>query len=89
MIDVAPTLGHYMDAPDSRRVVTASGILPDAQPSAGLQLNGMALMHFATRAEFEKADSGWFWDGSGTLISIRTPRFLVSVAKQIRIALAP
>jgi alpha-glucosidase len=84
-IDVMPTSGSFDGAPSSRRVV-ARVVFPECTPKVTI-LDGKPLKQFQTRATFENADSGWFWDATAATLILRTPSLPVTQAKQVRIEL--
>ena len=60
-LSVAPSEGSYAGAPTQRRIVPRV-VVPGREP-ARVTEDGVELRAFTDKMAFEKADSGWFWDG--------------------------
>jgi alpha-glucosidase len=66
-VTIAAASGSYSGAPASRANLVQL-ILPQGQAS-NASLNGASLPEYATQAEFEAAESGWYNAGNGLVLA--------------------
>ncbi len=77
-ITIAASSGTYADAPGSRNNVIS--LVVENQRATAVELNGVPLTRYTTKAQFDAASSGW-WNAGYNLIQAKSGMQPVTTAK--------